>query len=141
MTETPPPEPGPEAGPPVAMLLLGLLEAGIRVLRGEWALARVEVAWGLRRLLGGLGLMCLAVLMALAALGMLAAAAAIGLRALGLPPGWAELATAGIFIAVAAILGWVGLRRMTHWAGMPGGPLQRLRARGPRPPSGDRTDA
>ncbi len=123
-------------------MIRAILDAGLRVLRGEMTLARAEVALALRIAVGGLVMIAVAVVAALLGLVLLAQAAVAGLVALGLAPGWAGLIVAAVLLLLAVILIRLGLRRLRVLQTMPAQSLRRLRdSAAALSPFGDRTDA
>ena len=99
-----------EADPrtPVSSLLSDAINQLTRLVRGEVALAKAEVAQNLRAAALGVGLLAAAAILALVALGVLAAALVVALGHL-VGPGWAGLIVGVVILVVAAILAMRGL--------------------------------
>lgn len=99
-----------EADPrPMGALLSDALSQVTRLVRGEVALAKAEVAQNIRNAGLGVGLLVGAAILLLVALNVLAAAAAAALASTGIGPGWATLIVAVVILAVAAVLALRGL--------------------------------
>jgi hypothetical protein len=81
--------PPPPSGVPLVEMIRTILDAGLRVLRGEMSLTRAEIVLALRIAARGLAMIAVAVVAAVLGLVLLAQAAVAGLVALGLAPGWA----------------------------------------------------
>jgi hypothetical protein len=80
------------------------------LIRGEIALAKSELKVSVGKLAEGAGLFAAAAFLALLAVILLTITAALGLEAAGLP-GWLSfLIVAVVFLLVAAVLGYIGLR-------------------------------
>lgn len=94
--------------PPVSSLLSDAINQLTRLVRGEVALAKAEVAQNLRSAAMGVGLLVGAVVLSLVALNVLAVAL-VGLIATWVGPGWAALIVGVLILAVAAILAMRGL--------------------------------
>lgn len=94
--------------PPVSSLLSDAINQLSRLVRGEMALAKAEVAQNLRSAALGVGLLAGAAILALVALNVLAVAL-VGLIATWVGPGWAALIVGVLILAVAAILAMRGL--------------------------------
>lgn len=104
---------------PTASLLAEAFAALTRLLRGELALARAEVAENLRAVLRGLAYLVIAALLGLVGLNFTATALAAGLVALGLTPLWATVAVAAGFLLFAGGFAQFGLylmKRAQHGA-------------------------
>ena len=98
-----------EADPrPVSSLLSDAINQLSRLVRGEVALAKAEVAQNLRSAALGVGLLVGAVILSLVALNVLAAAL-VAVVAHWTGPGWAALIVGVVILAVAAILVMRGL--------------------------------
>jgi uncharacterized membrane protein YqjE len=94
--------------PPVSSLLSDAINQLTRLVRGEVALAKAEVAQNLRNAGLGIGLLVGAAILALVALNVLAVAL-VGLIAIWTGPGWAALIVGILILAVAAIMAMRGL--------------------------------
>ena len=98
-----------EADPrPVSSLLSDAINQLSRLVRGEVALAKAEVAQNLRNAGLGIGLLVGAAILGLVALNVLAAALVV-LIAHWTGPGWASLIVGVLIIAVAGLLAMRGL--------------------------------
>jgi hypothetical protein len=84
-----------------------------RILRGEIALARAEMAQGLRAALRGLAMIGVAVVLLITALQLFAGAGVDGLVHAGLRPWQAALIVGGALALVAVVLIRAGLRRLS----------------------------
>jgi NhaP-type Na+/H+ or K+/H+ antiporter len=84
-----------------------------RILRGEIALARAEMAQGLRAALRGLAMVGVAVVLLITALQLFAGAGVAGLVHAGLRPWQAALIVGGALALVAFVLIRAGLRRLS----------------------------
>jgi hypothetical protein len=89
---------------PVGSLLSDVVNQLTRLVRGEIALAKAEVAQNLRNAGIGIGLLVGALVLALVALHVLAAALVAAIAALGLGPGWAALIVGVVLLVVALVL-------------------------------------
>lgn len=96
---------GPADGPPQAADLVADLLSGLsRLVRGEIALARAEVARGLRAAVGALVAIGVAAILGLTALNVLAGAAVAALVAAGLSAVWAGVLVGFGLLVVAMVL-------------------------------------
>ena len=93
-------------------LLTDLVATLGRILRGEIALARAEIAQGLRAALRGLVMIVVAVILLITAIQLFAGAAVAALVGAGLSPLWAMLVMVAVLAAIAVALGIAGLRRL-----------------------------
>lgn len=80
-----------------------------RIIRGEVALARSEVAVAMQRARQGLILITCAVVLSIAALNVMSAALVAWAMRAGMAPHWATLVVGAGFAMAAAIAGWIGL--------------------------------
>jgi hypothetical protein len=80
------------------------------LVRSEIELAKTEVRTDVRNAAKGGGMFGAAAFLGLLAVILLSIAAAYGLTALGLHPGFAFLIVAGVYLLVAAILAFIGVR-------------------------------
>jgi hypothetical protein len=134
--------PPPPSGVPLVEMIRTILDAGLRVLRGEMSLTRAEIVLALRIAARGLAMIAVAVVAAVLGLVLLAQAAVAGLVALGLAPGWAALIVAAVLLLLAAVLFRFGCRRLLALQILPAQSLRRLRdSAAALSPFGDRTDA
>ncbi len=97
------------------------------LVRHEIALAKAELSSSASKAGLGIGLLVAAALISLAALNLLAAASVAGVVALGLGWGWAALIAAGIWFAVAAVLGLWGRSKLSPKSLAPTRTLAELR--------------
>lgn len=93
---------------PTGSLLSDAVNQLTRLVRGEVALAKAEVAQNVRNAGIGIGMLVVAVVLALVALNVLAVAL-VGLLATWIGPGWAALIVGLVILAVAALLVFRGL--------------------------------
>jgi uncharacterized membrane protein YqjE len=98
--------------PDATDLLADLVATLGRILRGEIALARAEMAQGLRAALRGLAMILGAVILLVTSIPLFARAGVAGLVHAGLRPWQAELALGSILIVLAIVLCIAGLRRL-----------------------------
>jgi uncharacterized membrane protein YqjE len=96
---------------PTGSLLSDAINQLTRLVRGEVALAKAEVAQNIRNAGLGVGLLAGAAILALVALHVLAAALVAAL-ANWMGPGWAALLVGVVILAVAAILALRGLNAL-----------------------------
>lgn len=89
---------------PVGTLLSDAVNQLTRLVRGEIALAKAEVAQNVRSAGIGIGLLVGAVILSLVALNVLAAALVAAVAELGLGAGWAALIVGAVLLLVALIL-------------------------------------
>jgi hypothetical protein len=102
-----------EADPrPTGTLLSDAVNQLTRLVRGEVALAKAEVAQNVRSAALGIGLLVGAVVLALVALNVLAAALVAALAETGLGAGWSALIVGAVILIVAAILAMRGLNAL-----------------------------
>jgi hypothetical protein len=102
-----------EADPrPTGTLLSDAVNQLTRLVRGEIALAKAEVAQNVRSAALGIGLLVGAVVLALVALNVLAAALVAALAETGLGAGWSALIVGAVILIVAAILAMRGLNAL-----------------------------
>ena len=94
---------------PIGTVLNDAINQLTRLVRGEVALAKAEVAQNLRAAGLGVGLLVGAVVLSLVALQVLAAAAVAALAETGMGPGWAALIVGVVILAVAVVLALRGL--------------------------------
>ena len=94
--------------PPVSSLLSDAINQLTRLVRGEVALAKAEVAQNLRSAAVGVGLLVGAAILAMVALNVLAGAL-VALVAIWVGPGWAALIVGVLLLAVVAILAMRGI--------------------------------
>jgi hypothetical protein len=97
---------------PTGSLLSDAVNQLTRLLRGEVALAKAEVAQNLRSAGLGIGLLVGAVVLILVALNVLAAALVAALAETGLGAGWSALIVGVVILVVAAILAMRGLNSL-----------------------------
>lgn len=97
---------------PTGSLLSDAVNQLTRLLRGEVALAKAEVAQNLRSAGLGIGLLVGAVVLILVALNVLAAALVAALAETGLGAGWSALIVGVVILVVAAILAMRGLNAL-----------------------------
>lgn len=92
---------GPGPGTALTQIFADVIEALMRLMRGEIALARAEMS----RAIGDLGRACaqlaIAGILALVALNVLAGAVVAGLVAAGLSPIWAQVVVGGVLALLA----------------------------------------
>jgi len=88
----------------MSTLLSDAINQLTRLVRGEVALAKAEVAQNVRSAAIGLAMLVVAVVLALVALNVLAAALVVALAEAGLGAGWSALIVGVVILAVAAIL-------------------------------------
>jgi len=96
---------------PTGSLLSDAVNQLTRLVRGEMALAKAEVAQNVKSAGVGVGLLAGAAILALVALNVLAAALVAAI-ANWIGPGWAALLVGVIILAVAAILAMRGLNAL-----------------------------
>jgi uncharacterized membrane protein YqjE len=94
--------------PSVSALLSDAVNQLTRLVRGEVALAKAEVAQNLRSAAVGIGLLVGAAILAMVALNVLAGALVV-LVAIWVGPGWAALIVGVLILAVVAILAMRGI--------------------------------
>ncbi|WP_227284744.1 phage holin family protein [Boseongicola sp. H5] len=97
MTDTPDTK---ESGSLISSVLLHLS----RLIRKEFELVKAEMSEKVNRAAFAIGLLVIGAILFLSALNVLAGAAVAGLVELGLTPGWAALAVAGVVLLIAAVL-------------------------------------
>lgn len=97
---------------PTGSLLSDAVNQLTRLVRGEVALAKAEVAQNVRNAGIGIGLLVGAVILALVALNVLAVALVGALAATGLGPGWAALIVGVVILLVAGLLVMRGLNAL-----------------------------
>ncbi|MBO6602680.1 MAG: phage holin family protein [Roseicyclus sp.] len=102
MTDTPDTK---ESGSLISSVLLHLS----RLIRKEFELAKAEMSEKVNRAAFAIGLLVIGAILLLSALNVLAGAAVAGLVELGLTPGWAALAVAGVVLLIAAVLAARGI--------------------------------
>ncbi|WP_375551919.1 phage holin family protein [Rhodophyticola porphyridii] len=102
MTDTPDTK---ESGSLISSVLLHLS----RLIRKEFELAKAEMSEKVNRAAFAIGLLVIGAILFLSALNVLAGAAVAGLVELGLTPGWAALAVAGVVLLIAAVLAARGI--------------------------------
>ena len=110
---------------PIA-LLLDAVGLAARLLRGEMALAQVEVQAGLRRAASGLVMMVVAVILAIAAVDVLIGALVLVLIEGGLAPVWAALLVGVGLVVLAGVLVRVGLKAVQPSALVPSRALRSM---------------
>lgn len=94
---------------PIALLLDAVGQV-LRLLKGELALAQVEVQAGLRVAVTGLVMLVVAVILAVTAVDVLAGVLVLGLIEAGLAPVWAALLVGITLLVIAGILVRFGLK-------------------------------
>lgn len=94
---------------PTGSLLSDAVNQLTRLVRGEVALAKAEVAQNVRNAAIGVGLLVGAVILSLVALHVLAAALVAALAATGLGAGWSALIVGVVILVVALLLALRGL--------------------------------
>ena len=97
---------------PTGSLLSDAINQLTRLVRGEVALAKAELAQNVRSAGMGVGLLVGAVVLVLVALHVLAAALVAALAATGLGAGWSALIVGVVILVVAAILAMRGLNAL-----------------------------
>lgn len=97
---------------PTGSLLSDAINQLTRLVRGEVALAKAEVAQNLRNAAMGVGLLVGAVILVLVALNVLAVALVGALAATGLGPGWSALIVGVVILVVAALLALRGVNAL-----------------------------
>lgn len=120
------PRPRSPSGDPLAHLFAAVLADARRLVRGEIALLRAELRAALVRAGTGIALLAGAIAIGIAAMVMLAQAMSAGLHALGLPPPAAAAATAFVLVIAAGACGYLGLRRLSPAAMLPGRSIRNL---------------
>ena len=95
---------------PTGSLLSDALAQVTRLVRGEVALAKAEVAQNLRSAVTGIVLLVVALILAFVALNVLAGALVAALAPVGdMGPGWAALIVGVVILIVVAILAMRGI--------------------------------
>lgn len=102
----------PAQRPSPADLVTDALSHLSRMMRGEVALARAEVAASVRVAATGLGLVVVAAVLGITALNVLSAALVAAVVYAGLTPAWATVVVGTSFAILAAILGRIGLNAL-----------------------------
>jgi hypothetical protein len=97
---------------PTGSLLSDAINQLTRLVRGEVALAKAEIAQNVRNAGLGIGLLVGAVVLVLVALNVLAAALVAALAETGLGAGWSALIVGVVILVVAAILAMRGLNAL-----------------------------
>lgn len=114
-------------GQTTMLLILDLVLRVMRLVGGEFALARAEMSYRLRRAALGAVLVLLALMLTGIALVLLAGALVSLGESHGLSPIAAHLAAAGGFVAAALVLGWIGARSLRPKAFIPRQTLESVR--------------
>ncbi len=102
----------PAQKPSPADLVTDALSHLSRMMRGEVALARAEVAASVRVAATGLGLVVVAAVLGITALNVLSAALVAAVVYAGLTPAWATVVVGTSFAILAAVLGRIGLNAL-----------------------------